>query len=186
MFHDYLEWRAGKLGGGMFDLTTLTGIHTVISLVALLFGFLALFELLGVGMPAFVTPVFVVLAFLTSATGFAFTFNGLLPSHIVGVLALIILAVAMYARYGRHLVGAWRWIYAAGMVASLYLIVFVGVAQTFNKVAYFNGLAPTQSEPPFAIAQLIVLAIFVAFGIAAARRFRPVGLSALMPTNIGS
>jgi hypothetical protein len=167
----------------MFDLTTLTGIHTVISLFALLFGFLALFELLGVGMPPLVTPAFVLLAFLTSATGFLFPFSGVLPSHIVGVLALVILAVAMFARYGRHLAGAWRWIYAAGMVASLYFLVFVGVAQTFNKVAYFHALAPTQAEPPFAVAQAIVLVIFIAFGIAAARRFHPDGIP-LMPTKV--
>jgi hypothetical protein len=157
----------------MFDLTTLTGVHTVISLIAVLFGFLALFELLGVGMPAFVTPLFVLLAFLTSATGFAFTFNGLLPSHIVGVLALIILAIALFARYDRRLAGGWRWIYTAGMVASLYLIVFVGVAQIFAKVPALQALAPTQSEPPFAIAELVVLAIFIAFGVAAARRYHP-------------
>jgi hypothetical protein len=58
-------------------------------------------------------------------------------------------------------------------VLALYLNVFVGVVQTFQKVAFFHALAPTQTEPPFAVAQGIVLLAFIAVGIAAVRKFRP-------------
>jgi hypothetical protein len=155
------------------DLATFTTIHTMISLVAILAGTLVLIDLLGFRLPHLTTPIFLLTAIATSATGFGFPFNGLLPSHIVGAIALAVLAVVVVARYFAHLSGAWRWIYAAGMVASLYLLVFVGVAQAFAKISVLRAAAPTQSEPPFAIAQLVVLAIFVALGIAAAKRFRP-------------
>jgi|EndMetStandDraft_9_1072997.scaffolds.fasta_scaffold59758_2 hypothetical protein len=161
----------------VFDLGTLTTVHTAISLLAILFGVLALVEMLGVALPSFVGVIFLLLAFLTSATGFLFPFNSLLPSHIVGGIALAVLAVALLARYAGHLAGAWRWIYSVMVVASVYFLIFVGVAQAFAKIPALQGLAPTQSEPPFAIAQLVVLAIFIAIGIGAARRFQPNSLS---------
>jgi len=166
----------------LFDLGSLTGIHTVISLLAILFGLAVLVEMLGARLPAFFGLVFLLLAVLTSATGFLFPFNGVLPSHIVGGIALMVLAVALLARYAGHLRGAWRWVYAATMVASVYFLVFVGVAQSFAKVPAIHALAPTQAEPPFAIAQLIVLAIFVAIGLAAARRYRPKQVGIGKPT----
>ena len=85
----------------------------------------------------------------------------------------MILAIALFAYYGKRLAGAWRWIYVVTAIASLYLNVFVVVVQSFVKVAALNALAPTQSEPPFAIAQAAVLAIFVLIAIAAAVTFRP-------------
>jgi hypothetical protein len=91
----------------------------------------------------------------------------------VGIVSCVILAVALFAYYGKHLTGAWRWIYVVTAVASLYLNVFVLVVQSFIKVAALNALAPTQSEPPFVIAQIVVLLIFVLIGIAAAIKFRP-------------
>jgi hypothetical protein len=161
------------------DLATLTFIHTALSFLALITGFLILPGLLGRQAPAFMTPLFQFSAFATSATGFLFPFNGVLPSHVTGVIALPILAVALLAHYYAQFSGAWRWIYAATTVASLYFLVFVGVAQAFAKIPMLRATAPTQSEPPFLIAQLIVLAIFIWLGIAAARQFRPdVALSA--------
>jgi hypothetical protein len=155
------------------DLATLTFIHTALSFLALIAGFLVLPGLLGRQAPAFMTPLFLFSAFATSATGFLFPFNSLLPSHITGVVALVVLAVTLFARYYAHLSGAWRAVYAATAVASLYFLVFVLVAQIFAKIPLLHATAPTQSEPPFAIAQLVVLAIFIWLGIAAARRFRP-------------
>jgi uncharacterized membrane protein len=159
----------------LFDLGSLTGIHTVISLLAIVFGLAVLAEMLGARLPSFVGLVFVLLAALTSATGFLFTFNGVLPSHIVGAIALVVLAGAVFARYVGQLRRSWRWFYAAAMVASVYFLAFVGVAQLFAKVPAIHALAPTQAEPPFAIAQAVLLGIFVIIGIAAARRYRPVG-----------
>jgi hypothetical protein len=102
-----------------------------------------------------------------------FPFNTLLPSHVVGGISLVVLAIALAALYAFHLGGAWRWMYAVTAVAALYLNVFVGVAQAFQKVGFLHALAPTQSEPAFAVAQLIVLALFVWLGYLAVRRFHP-------------
>jgi hypothetical protein len=109
----------------------------------------------------------------TSVTGFGFPFAVLLPSHKVGIISLVVLAVAIVARYVRHLAGRWRWIYVVSAAAALYFNVFVLVVQLFRRVTVLQELAPTQSEPPFAVAQIIVLLLFVWVGIRAVKRFRP-------------
>ena len=152
---------------------TFTTIHSLLSLAALLTGAFAVAALFGARLPQLLTTLFLATAFGTSATGFGFPFNGVLPSHVVGAIALLILAVTLYARFSAHLAGAWRWLYSAGLVASLYLLVFVAVAQAFAKIPALKAAAPTQSEPPFAIAQLVVLVIFVVLGLAAAKAYRP-------------
>ncbi len=88
------------------------------------------------------------------------------------IISLVVLAAALYALYARRLAGAWRWIYVVTAVAALYFNVFVLVVQSFQKIPFFNALAPTQTEPPFAIAQLLTLGIFILFGIVGVRRFR--------------
>jgi uncharacterized membrane protein SirB2 len=90
---------------------------------------------------------------------------------VVGAISLLVLVVAIVARYGRHLVGAWRWMYVVGAVVALYLNVFVLIVQLFLKVPALNAIAPTQSEPPFLVAQLALLAVFIALGVVAVRRF---------------
>lgn len=148
----------------MFDPTTLTGIHTWLSLVAIVAGCAVVLGMLQGAVRPVGTGLFLITAVLTSATGFLFPFNGVMPSHVVGVIALLVLALAITALYGRELAGRWRAVYVASAVASLYLLVFVGVAQAFAKVPQLQALAPTQSEPPFAIAQAVVLALFVMLG----------------------
>ncbi len=102
-----------------------------------------------------------------------FPFKEFGPPEVVGAISLVVLAVALLALYVNKLGGSWRWIYVVCAMISLYLNVFVGVVQTFQKVPLFNALAPTQKEPPFAVAQGIVLIVFIALGIAAAKKFRP-------------
>jgi len=108
---------------------------------------------------------------LTSVTGFGFPVEHLLPSHKVGIISLIVLAIVFVARPRAH-AGSWRWIYVIGAVLALYLNVFVLVVQLFQKVPALNALAPTQSERPFQLAQLAVFALFVWFAVAATKRFR--------------
>ncbi len=155
------------------SLSTLTTVHVVLSLVGIASGLIVLVAMLGAQRMAGLTAVFLVTTVLTSVTGFMFPFNSLLPSHIVGGISLVVLAMALAALYAFHLDGAWRWVYAVTAVAALYFNVFVGVAQAFQKVVFLHALAPTQSEPPFAVAQLIVLALFVWLGYLAVRRFHP-------------
>jgi hypothetical protein len=155
------------------DLATLTAIHTALSLVALAAGPVVILNLLRSRPSRGWTGLFLVTAVATSATGFLFPFSGFLPSHGVGAVALAVLAATLAALYPFRLAGPWRAVYAAGIVASVYFNVFVAIAQAFLKIPPLHALAPTQAEPPFAIAQAVALALFVWLGILAVRRFSP-------------
>ena len=150
-----------------------TLVHTVLSLVGILAGLVVLFGMFGSNRLPGWTVVFLATTVLTCVTGFFFPRDQILPSHIVGIITLVVLAVAIVALYAYRLAGAWRWIYVGSAVLSLYLNVFVAVVQAFLKVPFLNGLAPTQSEPPFAIAHGIVLVVFIVVGILALRSFHP-------------
>jgi hypothetical protein len=126
------------------------------------------------------TALFFATTALTSLTGFLFPFTHVTPADVVGVISLIVLAVAIVGRYVYHLAGSWRWIYVAGATLALYLNVFVGVVQAFQKLPFLTRLAPTQSEPPFLVAQLLTMALFVGLGILAVTRFHPT------PAPVGS
>jgi hypothetical protein len=157
-------------------MTTFTLVHVVLSLVGILAGFVALGELLGGRARPGVTVIFLATTAATSLTGSGFPFHRFLPSHAVGVISLVVLAVALVARYGRHLAGAWRWVYAVTAVVALYLNVFVLIAQLFQKVPALKALAPTQSEPPFLVAQVVLLVLSALVGVRSVRRFRPVAV----------
>ena len=152
--------------------STFTLVHVLLSLVGIGSGFLVVYGLLRGKRFDGATAIFLITTVLTSLTGFLFPFEHLLPSHVVGILSLVVLAVAILARYALHLAGAWRWIYVVSAVLALYLNVFVLVAQAFMKVPALKALAPTQSEPPFLVAQLVVMALFLVLGIFAVKRFQ--------------
>jgi hypothetical protein len=155
----------------IFGMTTFTFVHVVVSLAGIGSGLVVLAGLLTGQRHDGWTAVFLATTVATSATGFGFPFFAFLPSHGVGIVSLVVLAVAIIARYARHLVGAWRWIYVVGAVVALYLNVFVLIVQLFRKVPALAAIAPTQSEPPFFVAQLVVMALFVALAIGAVKRF---------------
>src|SRR6266478_6145456 len=154
-------------------MTTFTLVHVVLSLVGIGSGFVVVFGLIAAKQLNGWTALFLATTVATSLTGFLFPFHKLLPSHVVGVVSLVVLAVAIIARYVRHLSGTWRWIYAANVVVGLYLNFFVLVAQAFQKVPILRAIAPTQSEAPFVIAQLVVMVLFVVLGIFAVKGFHP-------------
>ena len=155
------------------SLSAFTTLHVVISLIGIASGFVVLLGMLSASRLPRWTAVFLVTTVLTSATGFLFPFTQVLPSHIVGAISLVVLLLALVALYGKGLAGSWRWIYVIGSVFALYLNVFVLVVQSFLKIPDLNRLAPTQTEPPFLIAQLLVVGLFVFLGIPAVRRFHP-------------
>jgi hypothetical protein len=159
----------------IFGMTTYTFVHVVISLVGILSGLIVLLGLLAANRLNGWTVLFLVTTVATCPTGFGFPFVQLLPSHIVGIITLVAMTAAIFARYGRRLAGAWRWIYVLGAVIALYLNVFVLIVQAFTKVPGLNALAPTQSKPPFLVTQVVVLVIFILLGIVAALRFRNEG-----------
>jgi hypothetical protein len=158
----------------IFGMTTLTFAHVVISLIGIVSGLVVLAGMFASRLYAGWTATFLATTIATSVTGFLFfPFDHLLPSHMVGILSLVILAIALYALYARGLAGAFRSIYVITATLALYLNVFVLVAQLFAKVPALKALAPTQAEPPFAIAQGIVLVLFLLLGWKALRKFHP-------------
>jgi hypothetical protein len=157
---------------------TFTLLHVLISLVGIGSGLVVVLGLLtGKRLDGWTATFFITTA-LTSISGFGFPFDHLLPSHIVGIISLVLLALAIPARYIFHLSGSWRWIYVIGSVLALYLNVFVLVVQCFEKVPALKALAPTQKEPPFLIAQVLVLLIFITLTAFASVRFHPERVSA--------
>lgn len=154
------------------SLSTFTLVHVVIGLVGIGSGLIVVFGLIGGKRLEGWTALFLVTTVLTSVTGFGFPFDHLLPSHKVGIISLVVLALAILARYGFHLADAWRGIYVIGAVIALYLNVLVLVVQSFEKVPTLKAMAPTQKELPFLVVQVVVIALFVVVAIFAVKRFR--------------
>src|ERR1700674_1807099 len=157
------------------SLATFTLVHVIISLIGIVAGLVVMFGMLGSQRKPGMTAIFLLFTILTSVTGFLFPFEKLLPSHMIGILSLVLLAIACIALYGMKLSGAWRSVYVVTAMTSLYLNVFVLIIQAFLKVPALHALAPSVPpiEPPFAIIQGIVLVFFVLVIIGAVRRYRP-------------
>jgi hypothetical protein len=154
-------------------------VHVVISLIAIVAGVVVMFAMLGSQRRPGLTAIFLLLTILTSATGFLIPplmSEKLLPSHMIGLLSLALLAIACIALYVMRLAGAWRWIYVVTALLALYFNVFVLVIQSFLKIPALTAVAPGNppSGPVFAVVQGIVLVFFALMIIGAWRRFRPV------------
>jgi len=154
------------------SIATFTLLHTVLSLVGIVAGLVVAGGLVNGTRLDRWAAVFVVTTVLANASGFGFPFVKLIASHVVGVVSLVVLAGVIVADYVKHLAGGWRTTYAVGVVLATYLNVFVLVAQLFKRIPVLFLLAPTQSEPPFALTQVLVLALFVWLGVGAVKGFR--------------
>ena len=152
-------------------MSTFTLVHVVISLVGIVSGFVVAYGMLSGKRVAGWTAVFLASTVLTSVTGFLFPFHRFLPSHGVGIVSLVLLAVAIAALYIFHLVGGWRRAYVIAAITALYFNVFVLIIQLFMKVPALELLAPKQTEPPFLATQVLCLALFVVLGTLATKRF---------------
>jgi hypothetical protein len=170
IYHAVFSARGGLPMMGM-SLSTFTMLHVLISLIGLIAGAVMLARWLQGQRAESWTLAFLLFTIATSVTGFGFPFDHLLPSHIVGIISLVVLAVALLARYAFHLVGPWQWVFVATSMIAFYFNAFVLVVQLFGKISALHALAPTQSEPPFAIAQGVVLLAFVALTVWAGKRF---------------
>ena len=155
------------------SIANFTVLHTILSVIAIVSGFIVLGGLYASRRLPGWTELFLVTTALTSITGYFFPNTKITPGQVFGAVTLIVMVPTLIALYRFHLHSAWRWIYAGGAVIVLYLNVFVLIAQAFAKVTVLQPLAPTQSEPPFLITEFIVLAIFVVLGILALARFHP-------------
>src|SRR5215467_5430516 len=165
------QWGLSMILG--MSVGAFTILHVIITLVAIGSGLIVVGGMFASNRLPVTTAIFLFTTALTSLTGFLFPIHDFTPALGVGIVACVILAVALFALYKEHLAGAWRWIYVITAVVSLYLNVFVLVAQSFMKVSALNALAPTQSEPPFAVTQAAVLAIFILIALIAVIKFRP-------------
>jgi hypothetical protein len=152
---------------------TYTLLHVIISLIGIASGLVMLWGLLRGKRLDGITAIFLITTVLTSLTGFGFPFVHVTPGIIVGIVSLVVLTIAILARYAFHLAGPWPWIYVITACMALYLNVFVFVVQSFEKVPSLHALAPTQSETPFKVTQLMVLAVFVILTVLAGRKFHP-------------
>lgn len=154
------------------SLATFTQFHVILSLIGIISGIVVALAMLSAKRVPRTSSIFLITTAATDLTGFLFPmpFD---PADVIGIISLAFVVLAALALYSGNLAGSWRWIYVASGLFSLYLNCFVLVVQTFQKVAFFHALAPTQKEPPFAAAQGVVLVLFVGLGIAALRRFRP-------------
>ena len=157
---------------------TLVLVHVAISLIGIVAGLVAMFAMLDSNRMSGLTGIFLLFTILTSATGFVippFLTDKFLPSHAIGILSLILLAVACYALYGARLSGMWRWIYVVTALVALYLNCFVLVIQSFLKIPALSALAPDAppTGPVFGAVQLVVLAFFAFMMFRAVKRFRP-------------
>lgn len=154
-------------------MAVFTLVHVLISIFAICVGFIALGGMLCGRLLKGWTALFLATTIATSVTGFGFPFVRFLPAHAIGILSLVLLGIAVYALYFKHLGGPWRLAYIVTAVASQFFNTFVLVTQVFVKMPVINALAPTQSEPPFLITQLLVLVSFLALGILIAKNFPP-------------
>jgi hypothetical protein len=157
------------------SLSAFTTLHVVISLIAIVVGLVVMFGMLGPYHPGGLTGIFLLFTILTSVTGFMFPFNGVTPGILIGILSIILLAIACLALYAMNASGPWRPIYAITALASLYLNVFVLIVQGFVKIPALHALAPGNppNGPAFAVIQGVVLLFFVVMIIGSIRRFKP-------------
>lgn len=161
------------------SLHAFTVLHVLISFVAIASGVVIMRGLLTSRRMDGLTAFFLITTALTLITGLLFPFHGVTPAIELSVPALILLAIAIVARYPLHL--GWRKTYVIAACASLYFNFFVLVVQSFEKIPALYALAPTQKEPPFAVAQITLLVIFVALTALAVKRFHPEAQDAAKP-----
>jgi hypothetical protein len=154
-------------------LSTFTLVHVLISLLGIVSGIIVVWGMCSNNRLSGWTGLFLTTTILTSLTGFLFPIKAIGPPHIVGLISLLLLIPCLLGLYSFKLAGNWRWIYVTTAVAVLYFNVFVGVVQAFQKIGFLHVLAPKGSEPPFAIAQGLVLLLFVVLAVVAVRKFRP-------------
>ena len=157
------------------SLSAFTTLHVVISLIAIAAGFIVMFGMLGSNKIPTMTGLFLLFTILTSVTGLMFPFEKLLPSHILSIISLVLLAIACIALYVTGLAGASRWIYVVTALLSLYINMFVLVIQSFMKIPALAAVAPGNppSGPVFGVVQGVVLLFFIIMIIGAVRRFKP-------------
>jgi hypothetical protein len=163
---------ARQRGTGMSGLAAYTIFHVLLSLIGIAAGFIVIFGLIAGRWLGLLMSVFLWTTILTSVTGFFFPFKGITPGIILGIISLAVLALSLFALYGKKMAGGWRATFVITAVIAQWLNFFVLIAQLFEKVPALHALAPTNTEAPFKIAQLCALIVFVVLGFLATKNFR--------------
>jgi hypothetical protein len=158
------------------SLHAFTVLHVIITIVELFAGLVVVLQMV-VGNRSGLNGVFLTAGALTTLTGFLFPYHGMTPAIVLGFITVPFLLLAAVAWYTGRLRGTWRVIYALSALILLYLDAFVAVVQSFEKIGPLHVLAPTGKEAPFAVAQGLVLLVFIVIGYLAVKRFRPVVLA---------
>lgn len=153
------------------SLRTFTLVHVVISLGGIVSGFAVMYGFLSNKRLNRWTALFLTTTALTSLTGFMFPFTGMTPAVKLGIISLLVLAITIVTRYPLRL--TWRKTYIITACLALYFNVFVLLVQSFEKIPGLKAIAPTQKEPPFAIAQIALLVVFIVLTALAVKKFRP-------------
>jgi hypothetical protein len=154
------------------SIESFTLLHVVISLIGIAAGFVVIFGMMSAKRLPALTVLFLVTTVLTNLTGFLFPFKGITPGIVIGILSIFVLGLAIFALYGGHLAGKWRGTYVIASIVALYFNFFILIVQSFQKIPALQSLAPTQSELPFKVAQLVTLVLFVILGTLAFKKFR--------------
>ena len=148
-------------------MSTFTLIHVVISLIGIVAGLVVVYGfLVGSKLPAW-NLVFLLFTILTSVTGFFFPFHGITPGIVVGVISLVVLAVAVVAWQKK-----WATTYIVTAMVAEFFNVLVLIVQSFQKVPVLHALAPKGTEPVTTVVKVAALVLFVGLGWAAVRRGR--------------
>ena len=155
------------------SLAQFTHLHVALSLMGILAGLIVLLGMLGSEQLNAITALFVLTTALTSLTGFLYPFHGITPGIVIGILSLIVLLAAILARYTFNYAGKWRWIYVVSTITALWFNVFIFIVQSFEKIPSLHAMAPTGTEAPFKITQIVVLLTFIVLGIRAVKKFHP-------------
>jgi hypothetical protein len=146
------------------DITTLTVVHATLNFFALTLGFVAIRAIFA-QTPALWTDLFVVAVSLVVVTGFLFPFKAFTPAIGTGIVIWFILVTMLLARFVFRLSGWWLIIYDLGIVVTVYFLVLVTIAQSFQKLPILHAIAPNGSEPPHLVVQLFNLEVFVWIGL---------------------
>lgn len=155
------------------SLARFTQVHVAISLVGIAAGFLMIFGMMAGKRMPLMTALFLITTVLTSVTGFMFPYHGVTPGIVIGILSLLLLLVALIARYAGHLNGGWRGFWVISAILAQYFNFFVLIVQSFEKFPSLHALAPTQKEMPFKLVQLVTLVVFIVLAVVSYRKFHP-------------
>jgi hypothetical protein len=148
-------------------MSTFTLIHVAISLIGIAAGLVVVYGFVaGKKLPGW-NAVFLLMTILTSVTGFFFPFHGIDPAIVVGVISLVVLAVAVLAWNKK-----WTKTYIVTATIAEFFNVLVLIVQSFEKIAPLHELAPKGTEPITNVAKVLALILFVVLAWVAIRRGR--------------